>query len=65
MTKVLTIISMNVLTEFYANPSNSGRDISLTTTNLNLMVALEEKSEAQKIIRTNLMKTRILYQFIK
>lgn len=35
---------MKVCTKFLSNPSNSFRDISLKTTNVNLIVALEEMS---------------------
>ncbi len=36
---------MNASTKSYGNPSNSCSKISLKTSNVNLMVALEEKSE--------------------
>lgn len=39
---------MKVCTKFLSNPSNSFRDISLKTTNVNLIVALEEMSEDPK-----------------
>lgn len=35
---------MNVCTKFYGNPSYNYRDISLKTTNVNFMMALEESS---------------------
>lgn len=35
---------MNVCTKFRGNPSNSCQDISPKTTNINIMVALEEMS---------------------
>lgn len=36
----------HVGTTFNGNPSNSWEDMSLTTPNVNLMVALEEKSSS-------------------
>ncbi len=36
--------SVSVFTIFHSNPSRSGQDVSLKTINVNLMVALEEKS---------------------
>ncbi len=47
-TKVITVhpeVNINVWTTFHGNPSKSCWDISLKTTNVNLMVAPEEKSE--------------------
>lgn len=35
---------MNVCMKFHGNPLNSCQDVSLNTTNVNLLVALEEKS---------------------
>lgn len=40
---------MNVCTKFHSNPFNSRQDISLKTTNVNLAVALEEKSEDHQV----------------
>ncbi len=51
ITKVITIHAkgnINVGTKFHGSPSNSCWDISLKTTTVNLMVALEEKSEDQE-----------------
>lgn len=39
---------MNVFTTFHGHPSNSCEDDLLRTTNVNVMVALEEKSGDQK-----------------
>ncbi len=35
---------MNACAKFHGNPANSSRDISLKAANVNLLVALEEKS---------------------
>lgn len=40
---------MNVCTEFHVSPSNSCLDILLKTINVNLMVALEEKSSSLSV----------------
>ncbi len=42
--KIHPVGSMNVLTKFHCNQSNNCGDTSLKTTNVKLMVALEEKS---------------------
>ncbi len=42
------LIIMNVCAKFYGSPSNGYWDISLKTTNVNLMVALEGRSGDQQ-----------------
>ncbi len=52
ITKLITIHpdgNTNMSTRFHGNPSSSCRDISLRTTNVNLMVALKEKSSSKRI----------------
>lgn len=36
---------LNICSKVHGNPSNSGQDSSLKTPNVNLVVAVEEKSE--------------------
>lgn len=48
---------MNAFTKFSDNPSNSCGDISLKDVNMNLRVALEEKSMITKVSRTGPVRT--------
>ncbi len=46
---------MNACTKFHGNTSNSFKDIPLKATNINHMVALEEKSGITKVIGIHLL----------
>ncbi len=43
--------NVNVGNKFHGNPFSCCQDISLKTTNVNLMVVLEERSGVTKVIR--------------
>ncbi len=54
---------MNACTKFYGNPSNSFGDISPKPTNVNFMVALEEKLRGE-YFDTSSGKHGYLYQVL-